>query len=179
MHIQGRARWGRGTRTEPRQSRSDTRLSFSLPLSPPSSSSADTQHTFTAEVSDWGFSKFINVEEVLNPANGWVVNNRMILSIDITVSHEELDTGLLQTFTCCHPPLPRSLALRAAGGVPCDVTLKLPCGSEVRAIGLFLQSASPFFRDALEDMQGGTAPVPVSRMRASACLCVNVTWLCL
>jgi hypothetical protein len=49
--------------------------------------------------------------------------------------------------------------------MPCDVTLKLPCGVEVETMGTFLQTASPFFRGALEDVQGGTAPIfPVSRM---------------
>ncbi|KAG1679172.1 hypothetical protein FOA52_000528 [Chlamydomonas sp. UWO 241] len=46
------------------------------------------------------------------------------------------------------------------GGMPCDVTLKLPCGAEVPSISLFLQTASPFLRGALEDMSGsGLIPV--------------------
>jgi hypothetical protein len=41
------------------------------------------------------------------------------------------------------------------------MALKLPCGVELPAVGLFLQAASPFFRDALEDVKG-SAPIPVS-----------------
>jgi hypothetical protein len=55
-----------------------------------------------------------------------------------------------------------------AAGVPCDVALKLPCGAEVPAVGLFLQAASPFFRGALEDMSD-SGPIPVSR--AGICEC--------
>ena len=52
------------------------------------------------------------------------------------------------------------------GGVLCDVTLKLPCDAEVPAVSLFLQAASPFFCNALEDVQGG-APIPVRLACAS------------
>ncbi|KAG1679822.1 hypothetical protein FOA52_012735 [Chlamydomonas sp. UWO 241] len=45
-------------------------------------------------------------------------------------------------------------------GMPCDMTLKLPCGVEVPVLRQSLQLASPFFRGALEDVQGG-APIPV------------------
>ncbi|KAG1679813.1 hypothetical protein FOA52_012725 [Chlamydomonas sp. UWO 241] len=41
-------------------------------------------------------------------------------------------------------------------GLPCDVTLKLPCGAEVPAFSPILRAASPFFRDALEAMNGST-----------------------
>ncbi|KAG1670265.1 hypothetical protein FOA52_003615 [Chlamydomonas sp. UWO 241] len=40
------------------------------------------------------------------------------------------------------------------------MTLQLSCGAEVPVLSLFLQVASPFFRDNLEDMKGG-APIPV------------------
>jgi hypothetical protein len=53
------------------------------------------------------------------------------------------------------------ISVCAAGGAPGDVTLKLPCGAEVPVSSHLLQAASPFFRDALEDMKG-TAPIPVS-----------------
>ncbi|KAG1670269.1 hypothetical protein FOA52_003619 [Chlamydomonas sp. UWO 241] len=47
-----------------------------------------------------------------------------------------------------------------AGGVPCDVTLKLACGAELPSFSLLLQLASPFFRNTLEDVKG-SAPIPV------------------
>jgi hypothetical protein len=56
--------------------------------------------------------------------------------------------------TCAH-------VLHSAGSVPCDVTLKLPCGVEVPVLKQSLQLASPFFRDALEDVDGSTV-IPVS-----------------
>jgi hypothetical protein len=62
----------------------------------------------------------------------------------------------------------------AAGGVPCDVTLKLPSEREVPTVSLFLQAASPFFRDALEDVQGSTV-IPVSRLRTSDIVAVLST----
>ncbi|KAG1670273.1 hypothetical protein FOA52_003623 [Chlamydomonas sp. UWO 241] len=49
---------------------------------------------------------------------------------------------------------------RSAGGIPCDMTLKLPCGAEVPATSPLLKAASPFFRDAMEDMKG-SKPIPV------------------
>ena len=47
----------------------------------------------------------------------------------------------------------------AAGGVPCDATLKLSCGAEVPVFCNLLQLASPFFRDALDDVNGSAIPV--------------------
>ncbi|KAG1654975.1 hypothetical protein FOA52_004562 [Chlamydomonas sp. UWO 241] len=46
------------------------------------------------------------------------------------------------------------------GGVPCDMVLKLPCGVELPALRQFIQVASPFLKNALEDVEGG-APIPV------------------
>jgi hypothetical protein len=65
------------------------------------------------------------------------------------------------------------LLLYAAGGVPCDVALKLPCGVEVTSISQILQMASPFFCGTLEDVKG-SAPIPVSQMfsRGDLLLCV-------
>jgi hypothetical protein len=58
------------------------------------------------------------------------------------------------------------VVVHAAGGLPCDVALKLPCGAVVSAHGQFLQVASPFFRGALEDVQG-SGQIPVRRSRTS------------
>ncbi|KAG1658501.1 hypothetical protein FOA52_011967 [Chlamydomonas sp. UWO 241] len=101
----------------------------------------ETEHMFTASESDWGFQGYALHGEIVDPTNCWLVNDRLILSIDVTVA-------------------PEDRAQLDAGGMPCDVTLKLPCGVEMPSVGLFLQSASPFFREALQDMHG-TAPIPV------------------
>jgi hypothetical protein len=41
------------------------------------------------------------------------------------------------------------------------VALKLPCGVEVPVVSQILQLASPFFRDALEGVNGSVIPVSV------------------
>ncbi|KAG1680616.1 hypothetical protein FOA52_015065 [Chlamydomonas sp. UWO 241] len=77
----------------------------------------------------------------MHPAAGWLVNDTLVVKVDVTVKREDrfrLD----------------------AGGGPRDVTLKLPCGAEISVSSHLLQLASPFFRGALEDVQGG-APIPV------------------
>ncbi|KAG1662438.1 hypothetical protein FOA52_004019 [Chlamydomonas sp. UWO 241] len=51
--------------------------------------SKDTEHTFTSTESDWGFSQFVALEEIYNPENGWIVNNRMILKVDLRVKRDE------------------------------------------------------------------------------------------
>ncbi|KAG1655834.1 hypothetical protein FOA52_013290 [Chlamydomonas sp. UWO 241] len=95
---------------------------------------------------DWfhsqaGDYKFIKASALRDAAAGWLVNDALVLKVDVTVGREErlqIDTG----------------------GVPCDMALQLPCGAEVPAFRNLLQLASPFFRGALEDMNG-SAPIPV------------------
>jgi hypothetical protein len=53
------------------------------------------------------------------------------------------------------------------------MALKLPCGVELPTVSLFLQAASPFFRDALEDVKGSTL-IPVSRTAKAVLLCVQL-----
>ncbi|KAG1670967.1 hypothetical protein FOA52_011402 [Chlamydomonas sp. UWO 241] len=108
---------------------------------PDNTLSKGTEHTFTSSEPDWGFSLFAPLDEIANPTNGFRVNNRLILSIDLAVESKapfQLDTG----------------------GVPHDVTLKLPYGAEFPAVSKLLQVASPFFRDALEDVTV-SGPLPV------------------
>ncbi|KAG1670276.1 hypothetical protein FOA52_003626 [Chlamydomonas sp. UWO 241] len=52
----------------------------------------------------------------------WLVNDVLVLTVDVAEDRFQLGTG----------------------GVPCDVTLKLPCGAEVPAHAQLLQLASPF-----------------------------------
>ncbi|KAG1668962.1 hypothetical protein FOA52_001006 [Chlamydomonas sp. UWO 241] len=95
---------------------------------------------FNADLAAWGSSEFFKLS-ALNDAADWLVNNALVLTADFTVENEDrfqLDTGV----------------------VPCDVALKLPCGAEVQAVINLLQMASPFFGDALEDVNG-SAPIPV------------------
>ncbi|KAG1655836.1 hypothetical protein FOA52_013292 [Chlamydomonas sp. UWO 241] len=95
---------------------------------------------------DWFHSQagdynFIEASALRDAAAGWLVNDTLVLKVDVTVEREErlqIDTG----------------------GVPCDMALQLPCGAEVPAFRNLLQLASPFFRGALEDMNG-SAPIPV------------------
>ncbi|KAG1664744.1 hypothetical protein FOA52_004752 [Chlamydomonas sp. UWO 241] len=98
-----------------------------------------THKAFTNE--SWVFLTFIELSALKEAGAGWLVNYALVLTVNITVQQEDrfqLD----------------------AGGVPCDMALKLPCGVGLLAVGLFLQAASPFFRDALEDVKG-SAPIPV------------------
>lgn len=56
-----------------------------------------------------------------------------------------------------------------AGGMPCDVTLKLQCEAELPSVSYLLQVASPFFRNILEDVKGSNQ-IPVRKSRiASVC----------
>ncbi|KAG1656641.1 hypothetical protein FOA52_008865 [Chlamydomonas sp. UWO 241] len=89
----------------------------------------------------WGTAEFIELSELKTAGAGWLVNDTLVLTVDVTVQREDrfqLDTG----------------------GIPCDVALKLPCGAEVSVHGLFLQVSSLFFCDALEDVSA-SAPIPV------------------
>ncbi|KAG1679806.1 hypothetical protein FOA52_012718 [Chlamydomonas sp. UWO 241] len=104
----------------------------------------------------WGVAKFLELTALRNAAAGWLVNDALVLTVDVTVEREDrfhLDTGAAS--------LPESdPAVLPGRGVPCDVTLKLPSGVEVPAVSQLLQMASPFFRDALEDVSG-SALIPV------------------
>jgi hypothetical protein len=51
-------------------------------------------------------------------------------------------------------PSSRARVLHTAGSMPRDVSLKLPCGAEVEAVGMLLKAASPFFLESLGDVQG-------------------------
>ncbi|KAG1671685.1 hypothetical protein FOA52_007476 [Chlamydomonas sp. UWO 241] len=103
------------------------------------SSSAGSTETFDGE--GWGFDNFVELSSLRSASAGWLMNDTLVLTVDVTVEREprfQVDTD----------------------GVPCDMTLKLACGAEVPVISQFLQVASPFFRGALDDMRGN-APIPV------------------
>ncbi|KAG1667000.1 hypothetical protein FOA52_014312 [Chlamydomonas sp. UWO 241] len=95
---------------------------------------------FNREIPCWGRRKLIELPALRDVAAGWLVDDKLVLRVDVTVKHED--------------------RFKLDAGVPCDVALKLPCGVEVPAVGLFLQAASPFFRAALEDVKG-SALIPV------------------
>ncbi|KAG1669269.1 hypothetical protein FOA52_003307 [Chlamydomonas sp. UWO 241] len=89
-----------------------------------------------------GDGMLIELSELRDVAAGFLINDTLVLTADVTVEREDrfqLD----------------------AGATPCDVTLKLPCGVEIPTHGQLLQPASPFFSDALEDMKAN-APIPVT-----------------
>ncbi|KAG1674620.1 hypothetical protein FOA52_001869 [Chlamydomonas sp. UWO 241] len=102
-------------------------------------------HAFTSNIcidtAAWGSSKFIKLSALRDAAAGWLVNDTLVLSADVTVEHEDrLELG--------------------KGGSPGDVTLKLPCGAEVYVSSHILQMASPFFHQAVEDIDGSD-PIPI------------------
>ncbi|KAG1661259.1 hypothetical protein FOA52_003716 [Chlamydomonas sp. UWO 241] len=91
--------------------------------------------------SSWGIPALMELSVLRDAAAGWLVKDTLVLKATVTVEREDrfqLDTG----------------------GVPCDVTLKLPCGAELPAVSHLLKMASPFFREMLEDVTG-SAPIPV------------------
>ncbi|KAG1674608.1 hypothetical protein FOA52_001857 [Chlamydomonas sp. UWO 241] len=97
--------------------------------------------TFCVDAPVWGPHEFIKLSALRDAAAGWLVNDTLVLTADVTVEREdrfELDKD----------------------GSPCDVALKLPCGAEVRVSSHILQMASPFFRKALEDVDD-SVPIPV------------------
>ncbi|KAG1656642.1 hypothetical protein FOA52_008866 [Chlamydomonas sp. UWO 241] len=120
------------------------------------SSSHDATSTFKADAFADGRPKFIELSALRGAGAGWLVNDALLLTVEVTVKREDrfqLDTG----------------------GVPCDVTLKLPCGAEVPAYSQLLRLASPFFRGALEDVKG-SGPIPVDGSLGTwayilSCLC--------
>ncbi|KAG1666413.1 hypothetical protein FOA52_006522 [Chlamydomonas sp. UWO 241] len=74
-------------------------------------------------------------------ASGWLVSDTLVVEVDVSAQCE-------------------SKFLLRTGCVPCNVVLKLPCGSEVQVVGLVLQLASPFFCNVLEDVKG-SSKIPV------------------
>ncbi|KAG1659500.1 hypothetical protein FOA52_015342 [Chlamydomonas sp. UWO 241] len=96
---------------------------------------------FTQEETGRGSHKFLELSALRPEGGGRLVDDALVQTVDVTVEREDW----------FQPD---------AGGIPCDVALKLPCGAELTAFSPLLQAASPFFRDALEDVQGG-APIPV------------------
>jgi hypothetical protein len=114
---------------------------------------------------------------------GWFANDTLVLTIEVTVEREDrfqMDTGAPPPASACvsqacHAHVCVCVCVcHAAGGVPCDVTLKLPCGAEVHALKQSLQLASPFFRGALEDVLGGGL-IPVSQYAYAWHCCVPLS----
>lgn len=69
------------------------RASFKLILvnrmDPEKSISKDTAHTFTAAESDWGFTQFCPLSDVLDPRKGYLVNDTLELRVEINVQKDE------------------------------------------------------------------------------------------
>ncbi|KAG1674731.1 hypothetical protein FOA52_013566 [Chlamydomonas sp. UWO 241] len=106
-----------------------------------SGGSAGNPDVYNKDCCVWGQTNFVKLSALRGASSGWLVNDTLMLKVDVIVEREDrfqLDMG----------------------GMPCDVVLKLPCGAEVPTISLFLQTASTFFRGALEDVEGGAA-IPV------------------
>ncbi|KAG1657510.1 hypothetical protein FOA52_003747 [Chlamydomonas sp. UWO 241] len=84
-----------------------------------------------------GDARFFELNVLRDSTAGWLVKDTLVLKVAVTVEREDrfqLDPG----------------------GVPCDMSLKLPCGAELPVHGQLLQLASPFFCDALEDVSGSS-----------------------
>lgn len=45
----------------------------------------DARHTFTAEANDWGFTSFAPLHTLLDPSNGYYVDDSVIIKVDVTV----------------------------------------------------------------------------------------------
>jgi hypothetical protein len=77
----------------------------------PFSSLSEAKHMFTSEKKDWGFSEFAPRKAIFKEANDYLVNDRLILSVDLTVERKlgtfQLDTGrpgFRRSPLCCHVP---------------------------------------------------------------------------
>ncbi|KAK7355058.1 hypothetical protein VNO80_14303 [Phaseolus coccineus] len=46
----------------------------------------ETEHQFNAKSNDWGFARFIPLDELHNPNNGFIVNDTCIIEVEILVS---------------------------------------------------------------------------------------------
>ncbi|KAJ9515795.1 hypothetical protein QJQ45_008694 [Haematococcus lacustris] len=49
----------------------------------------ETSHTFVSDASDWGFNQFIRQEDLLDPKNGWLHGDDLLLRVDITIQKDE------------------------------------------------------------------------------------------
>lgn len=45
----------------------------------------DARHTFTADANDWGFTSFAPLHMLLDPGNGYCVDDTVIIKVDVTV----------------------------------------------------------------------------------------------
>ncbi len=46
---------------------------------------ADTQHQFNVRESDWGFTSFMPLQDLYDPAKGFLVNDSLIVEADVNV----------------------------------------------------------------------------------------------
>ncbi|KAG1667959.1 hypothetical protein FOA52_008331 [Chlamydomonas sp. UWO 241] len=96
---------------------------------------------FTVDDPCWGYDEVLEIPDLRDTANGWLLNDALVLKVEVNVQRE--DRFQLNP-----------------GGMPCDLALKLPCGVELGVVSQILQLASPFFLGALEDVKG-SALIPV------------------
>eukprot|EP00250_Pteridium_aquilinum_P017737 c23759_g1_i1 orf=877-4185(-) len=54
-------------------------------LDPKLSIRKDTQHQFTARESDWGFTSFMSLHDLYDPARGYLVNDILVVEADVNV----------------------------------------------------------------------------------------------
>jgi ubiquitin carboxyl-terminal hydrolase 7 len=50
----------------------------------------DTSHTFTGRESDWGFTSFLPLAEVYNPAKNYIVDDAIVLRVEVNVRKTNL-----------------------------------------------------------------------------------------
>lgn len=55
----------------------------------------ETQHQFNARESDWGFTSFMPLHDLSDPAKGYLVNDTLIVDVDVKVTRnvDEKDTA--------------------------------------------------------------------------------------
>ncbi|KAG1677559.1 hypothetical protein FOA52_014457 [Chlamydomonas sp. UWO 241] len=122
--------------------------------------------TFDIRRPAWGNRELIKMSELRDAAAGWLMKDTLILTVGVSMERDDrfqLDAGVPLPVRCdwaAAPCAKHACACLCAAGVPCDATLKLAGGAEVPCVSVLLQMASPFFRCALEDVQGG-ASIPV------------------
>jgi ubiquitin carboxyl-terminal hydrolase 7 len=46
---------------------------------------ADTQHQFNVRESDWGFTSFMPLQDLYDPAKGFLLNDKVIVEADVNV----------------------------------------------------------------------------------------------
>ncbi|CAJ1967355.1 unnamed protein product [Sphenostylis stenocarpa] len=49
----------------------------------------ETEHQFNAKEINWGFTRFIPLDELCNPSNGFIVNDTCIIEVEILVSNSK------------------------------------------------------------------------------------------